>query len=204
MARRVEYYETSFGVGRLVFEEDLPVELDLPAPGRRASESEPRRGGAGRVGFEHDGSDERDGKPSRWGDLLARYFAGEQVAFPLDLERFLDAYGFTAFERDVLRALSRVPYGRAVSYGDLAAAAGRPHAYRAAGSVMARNPLPVILPCHRVVHSDGSLGRYGDDPSWKPRLLRLEGLDPEQLRQSREHAKRRAGAPRAAASRWSS
>ena len=176
MARRVEYYETAFGVGRLVLEGDLPVELDLPAPGRRAGESE----------------------PSRWGDLLARYFAGEQVAFPLDLERFLDAHGFTDFERDVLRALARVPYGRAVSYGDLAAAAGRPHAYRAAGSVMARNPLPVVLPCHRIVHSDGSLGRYGDDPSWKPRLLRLEGLDPEELRQPRERG-RRGVAPRGSA-----
>ena len=178
MARRVEYYETAFGVGRLVLEGDLPVELDLPTPGRRASESE----------------------PSRWGDLLARYFAGEQVAFPLDLERFLDAHGFTAFERDVLRALARVPYGRAVSYGDLAAAAGRPYAYRAAGSVMARNPLPVILPCHRIVHSDGSLGQYGDDPSWKPRLLRLEGLDPDHLRRSSGSVDaRRTGPPR-----WSS
>ena len=218
MARRVEHYETAFGVGRLVLEGDLPLELDLPAPGRRASESEPSRGGAGRAGAERGEDDERDAEPSPWGDLLARYFAGEQVTFPLDLERFLDAHGFTVFERDVLRALSRVPYGRAVSYGDLAAAAGRPHAYRAAGSVMARNPLPVILPCHRVVHSDGSLGRYGDDPSWKPRLLQLEGLDPEQLRQSREHARRGAGAPavrpghdarrragaRSAASPWSS
>ncbi len=181
MARRVEYYETAFGVGRLVLEGDLPVEVELPAPERRASDGEPG-GGTG----------------SSWGDLLTRYFAGEQVAFPLDLERFLDVHGFTAFERDVLRALWRVPYGRTVSYGDLAAAAGRPHAYRAAGSVMARNPLPVILPCHRVVHSDGSLGRYGDDPSWKPRLLRLEGLDREELRPSREQGARRSRAPRAA------
>jgi O-6-methylguanine DNA methyltransferase len=192
MARRVEYYETAYGVGRLVLEGDLPVELDLPAPGRQASQSEPGRGGAGRAAAERDGGDERDGETSRWGDLLARYFAGEQVLFPLDLERFLDAHGFTAFERDVLHALSRVPYGRAVSYGDLAAAAGRPHAYRAAGSVMARNPLPVILPCHRVVHSDGSLGQYGDDPGWKPRLLRLEGLDLEHLRRSGKGV----GAPR--------
>ena len=142
MARRVEFYETEYGVGRLVLEGDLPVELDLPAPGRRASEGEPGRGGAVGVEAERGVDDERGMKPSRWGDLLARYFAGEQVAFPLDLERFLDTHGFTSFERDVLRALSRVPYGRAVSYGDLAAAAGRPHAYRAAGSVMARNPLP--------------------------------------------------------------
>ena len=63
------------------------------------------------------------------------------------------------------------------------AAAGRPNAYRAAGSAMARNALPVILPCHRVIKNDGRLGFYGDDPAWKERLLALEGswrarLDP--------------------------
>ena len=193
--------------------------MTCPRPDGGRARASPAAGARARAAAERGESDERDAEPGRWGDLLARYFAGEQVAFPLDLERFLDAHGFTAFERDVLRALSRVPYGRAVSYGDLAAAAGRPHAYRAAGSVMARNPLPVILPCHRVVHSDGSLGRYGDDPSWKPRLLRLEGLDPDHLRQSREHgrrgggapavrpghgSRRRAGARRSAASPWSS
>jgi methylated-DNA-[protein]-cysteine S-methyltransferase len=63
-----------------------------------------------------------------------------------------------------------------LSYRDLAAAAGHPNAYRATGSVMARNDLPVILPCHRVVKNDGRLGFYGDDPAWKARLLRLEGV----------------------------
>ena len=74
------------------------------------------------------------------------------------------------------RALARVPYGSAVSYRELAAAAGRPNAYRAVGSAMARNRLPVILPCHRVVRNDGRLGQYGDDPAWKERLLTLEGV----------------------------
>ena len=69
-----------------------------------------------------------------------------------------------------------MPYGTAVSYRELAAAAGRPNAYRAAGSAMARNLLPLILPCHRVVRYDGRLGQYGDDPAWKERLLKLEGV----------------------------
>ena len=69
-----------------------------------------------------------------------------------------------------------MPYGTAVSYRELAAAAGRPNAYRAVGSAMARNLLPVILPCHRVVRNDGRLGQYGDDPAWKERLLTLEGV----------------------------
>jgi O-6-methylguanine DNA methyltransferase len=164
MTRCVVFFETFYGMGRLVLDGDLPLELDLPAT-RRWGDRE-------RAGCAAD----RD-EVSPWGELLARYFAGERVAFPLDLERFFGAHGFTVFAREVLRALARVPYGRAVSYGDLAAAAGHPNAYRAAGTVMAKNPLPVILPCHRVVHSDGSLGRYGDDPSWKPRLLALEGVD---------------------------
>ena len=69
-----------------------------------------------------------------------------------------------------------MPYGDALSYRELAAAAGRPNAYRAVGSAMARNALPVILPCHRVVSNDGRLGQYGDDPAWKERLLALEGV----------------------------
>jgi O-6-methylguanine DNA methyltransferase len=100
------------------------------------------------------------GPSSRWTRLLERYFAGERVAF----------------ERDVYSALARVPYGTAVSYRELAAAAGRPNAYRAVGSAMARNLLPLILPCHRVVRNDGRLGQYGDDPAWKERLLALEGV----------------------------
>jgi O-6-methylguanine DNA methyltransferase len=193
MARRVEHYETAFGVGRLVLEGDLPLELELPAPERRTSDGEPSRAGAGRAGAERGEGGEHDAVHSPWGDLLARYFAGEQVAFPLDLERFLDAHGFTAFERDVLRALSRVPYGRAVSYGDLAAAAGRPHAYRAAGSVMARNPLPVILPCHRVVHSDGTIGKYGFGSAMKHDLLTHEAVPLEADRLGRpERARARA------------
>jgi O-6-methylguanine DNA methyltransferase len=176
--RRVERYETTYGIGRLVFEDDLPLELELPAPARED-------GGDARRAADRK---EDDGARGEWGDLLARYFAGEEVAFPLDLERFCAAHGFTSFTRDVLRALARVPYGRVVSYGDLAAAAGHPNAYRAAGSVMARNPLPVILPCHRVVHSDGTLGEYGGDPSFKERLLRLEGVDVSRLSASRAGA----------------
>ncbi len=69
-----------------------------------------------------------------------------------------------------------MPYGQVASYRDLATAAGRPNAYRAVGSAMARNALPVILPCHRVIKNDGRLGSYGDDPAWKERLLALEGV----------------------------
>ena len=178
---RVERYETAFGSGRLLLRGDLPLELELPpspsgAAGQRVAGSSAPRSGVESSRREPD-TEETDRQGSLWVDLLERYFAGERVTFPLDVEAFLAAHGFTDFARAVLRALWAVPYGTAVSYRDLAVAVGRPNAYRAVGSVMAKNPLPVILPCHRVLHNDGSYGNYGDDPSWKPRLLALEGWD---------------------------
>jgi methylated-DNA-[protein]-cysteine S-methyltransferase len=150
-----EPFVTGWGVGHLLVAGDLPLELDLPDPGEAPPPSCPS---------------------TRWTRALERYFAGERVGFDLDVDAFADAVGMTAFERAVYRALAAVPYGTAVSYRDLAHAAGSPNAYRAAGSAMARNRLPVILPCHRVVKNDGRLGFYGDAPAWKARLLELEGV----------------------------
>jgi len=156
VARREVFFRTSYGTGRLALRGDQPVELEIPDPSR-----EPPAGAACDDG--------------RWCELLARYFRGESVTFPLDIEAYIAQLGGSSFEADVLRALARVPYGRTVSYRDLARDAGHPTAWRAAGTVMARNELPVILPCHRVTRSDGRLGNYGDDPSWKRRLLEIEG-----------------------------
>jgi methylated-DNA-[protein]-cysteine S-methyltransferase len=111
------------------------------------------------------------------GDLRARiqaYFAGERVNFKakLDLSRL------TPFQRTVLRACRRIPYGRTASYADLARAAGRPAAARAVGGVMARNPVPLLIPCHRVVRRDGALGGFSSPQgiNQKRRMLALEGL----------------------------
>jgi methylated-DNA-[protein]-cysteine S-methyltransferase len=93
---------------------------------------------------------------------------------PVDLE------GLTSFTRRVLEGLREVPPGAVVSYGALAARVGSPRAARAVGAVMARNPLPVILPCHRVISKDGTLGGFcggrGEDAlALKRRLLAYEG-----------------------------
>jgi O-6-methylguanine DNA methyltransferase len=173
-------YATLHGSGWVTFRGDQPWELGLPgeAAGRDAVPTARLSPAA-----------------ARWVDLLEGYFEGERVVFPLDVAAFAEGHGCTRFEADVLTVLAAVPYGYTVSYRELAALAGRPAAQRAAGSVMARNPLPVILPCHRVVRSDGTLGNYGDDPRWKARLLTLEGALPAGGRQRAYPASTSAARP---------
>ena len=103
--------------------------------------------------------------------MLRKYLRGERVSFdrvPIDLS------GYTPFEGKVLRILARVRPGDRISYQELARKAGRPRASRAVGSVMRKNRLPIILPCHRVVRSDGALGGYSGGLAWKRRLLAIE------------------------------
>jgi len=104
---------------------------------------------------------------------LERYFEGECVAFD-DVE--VDLEDYTPFQLELVRALRRVPYGEVVSYRELARAAGRPNAQRAAGTFCAQNRFPLVLPCHRVVAANG-IGAYGSlGVDYKRRLLELEGV----------------------------
>lgn len=106
------------------------------------------------------------------------YFAGERHEFELPLDWSL----ISGFNRQVLRELaSGVPYGAVVGYGDLAGRVGRPGAAQAVGAAMGANPLPVVVPCHRVVESDGGLGGFGGGLETKRKLLALEGVLPEPL-----------------------
>jgi len=102
---------------------------------------------------------------------LARYFAGEAVRF----RARLDLSAGTAFQRRVWHALRRVPFGRTISYGELAARAGSPRAARAVGQAMGANPVAIVVPCHRVIRSDGGLGGFGAGLPIKRWLLRHEG-----------------------------
>jgi methylated-DNA-[protein]-cysteine S-methyltransferase len=102
---------------------------------------------------------------------LDEYFEGRRHQFDLSLDIALLA----DFNRRVLRELARVPYGEVVTYGELAARAARPRAARAVGTVMNRNPLPIVLPCHRVIGANGKLVGYGGGLERKETLLRLEG-----------------------------
>ena len=103
---------------------------------------------------------------------LDEYFAGKRRGFelPIDLSATRD------FAHTVLDELARVPYGELTTYGALAAKAGRPRAARAVGTVMNRNPVPIVLPCHRVVGAGGALVGYGGGLDRKESLLRLEGV----------------------------
>ncbi len=162
---RYEIIQTSWGPFVVLATERGIVGTYLPERGRRSARELVRR--------RHP-----DAKPGRnlasgLGRAVKAFFAGQPVAFDADL----DLSGFTPFQEAVLLAARRIPYGETATYGDLARAAGASKAARAVGSVMAGNPLPLIVPCHRVVRSDGTIGGFSapDGVSMKRRLLALEG-----------------------------
>jgi methylated-DNA-[protein]-cysteine S-methyltransferase len=102
---------------------------------------------------------------------LDEYFDGKRKRFDLDVDLRLAR----DFGRAVLEELGRVPFGEVTTYGALAAKAGKPKAARAVGTIMNRNPVPIVLPCHRVVGANGSLVGYAGGLERKQTLLRLEG-----------------------------
>jgi methylated-DNA-[protein]-cysteine S-methyltransferase len=102
---------------------------------------------------------------------LDEYFSGRRRAFELGTDLRLVA----DFNRRVLAELQRVPYGQVTTYGELAERAAAPRAARAVGVVMNRNPVPIVLPCHRVIGKNGKLVGYGGGLDRKETLLRLEG-----------------------------
>ncbi len=103
-------------------------------------------------------------------DELVAFFAGGGVTFsvPIDLQG-------TAFQQAVWNETNAIAFGSLTSYQDIARRIGRPQAYRAVGNALGKNALPVIVPCHRVIASDGSFGGYTRGLPWKERLLALEG-----------------------------
>jgi methylated-DNA-[protein]-cysteine S-methyltransferase len=149
--RIVQYAADGWGVGELVFEGDVLVHHELPRAGAEPSN---------RLLLDHP-----------LAERFRAYFAGERVSFG---DVALDDDGATPFQLAVAAALRGVPYGEVVTYGELAALAGHPRAQRAAGTFCAHNRFPIVVPCHRVVASDG-IGSYGSSGvAFKRRLLELE------------------------------
>ena len=103
---------------------------------------------------------------------LDEYFEGRRHAFDLAI----DLRGLTPFSERVLHELARVPFGETATYAGLAERAGKPKAARAVGTIMNRNPIPIVLPCHRIIGADGSLVGYGGGLDRKVALLTLEGV----------------------------
>lgn len=147
----IRYAAGTWGVGELWLEGEQPLWHELPRP------------------------DDRDASGQHeLADRLAAYFGGEPVTFE-DVD--VDLTDETEFGRELTAAVRTVPRGEVVTYGELAALAGRPGAARAAGSFCARNRLPIIVPCHRVVSATG-VGPYGSlGQSYKRRLLAIEHVD---------------------------
>jgi len=113
--------------------------------------------------------------PERTDDVrrqLDAYFAGQRSGFDVPIDWRL----VRGFAGDVLRATARIPFGSVSSYREVATAAGSPNAYRAAGNALGSNPIPIVVPCHRVLHAGGGLGGYTGGIDRKRYLLRLEGV----------------------------
>jgi len=104
---------------------------------------------------------------------LDEYFAGKRRKFELPLS----PQGGTPFQQRVWKQLQEIPYGQAISYAQLAKAIGNPKACRAVGSANGKNPIAIIIPCHRVIASDGSLGGYTGGLDIKVQLLALERIE---------------------------
>lgn len=143
------------GLLRIVGSEDAVARIDFFGPG--ASRGESLRGLPGPI--------------AAAAEQLGAYFAGRLRVFDLPL-----APAGTQFQRDVWSALLAIPFGATATYGELARRIGRPDAVRAVGTANGANPIPIVIPCHRVVGADGSLTGYGGGLDVKRQLLALEGV----------------------------
>jgi len=127
--------------------------------------------------------------PTRLANAIGRRLEGDRrVRIPLDLR------GHTGFEQDVWRKALEIPRGEVRPYGWIAAEIGRPKAVRAVGTALGHNPVPLIVPCHRVVRSDGFIGQYSlGGPQNKRTILTEEGLDPEAMESAARRGERLVG-----------
>lgn len=123
--------------------------------------------------FVEEASDEPQAASSPVVERLEAYFAGDLDALARIPVRFDVG---TPFQRDVWHALTEIPLGDAISYADLARRVGKPKAFRAVGSANGKNPIAVVVPCHRVIAADGTLGGYGGGLDRKRWLLAHEGV----------------------------
>ena len=155
---KYELVETAAGWVGIEISEDGVRRITLPTKNRNSALTE--------LGVE-----EQDLSPgSGLGDRLRHYFVGQPVVF----KDGIDLTGTTDFQKQVYEAACRIPYGETKSYGQLAEEIGRPGAARAVGQALGANPVPILIPCHRVVAADGGLGGFTGGIKTKEKLLAME------------------------------
>ena len=158
-------FETAAGWAAVAGRGGKVSALEFPQPTREEAVARLGAGIPGRLV-------ESNGEYETLARQLRDYFAGTKTQFTFEP----DLDGLTEFQRNVLRTVMTVPYGVVVTYSWIASRAGRPGAYRAAGQALGRNPIPIAIPCHRVVASGGGLGGFSSGLHWKERLLKMEGV----------------------------
>jgi methylated-DNA-[protein]-cysteine S-methyltransferase len=163
-------FETNWGYFAIAGVDGVLCRTCLPAADRQTTQRELLKA------FRPTGEDLREDETflPDLQERIAAYFDGENVDFSTDPAVSLD--GLTSFDRKVLQTCRRIPSGEITTYGDLAVRVGHPGAARAVGSALARNPIPLIIPCHRVLRTDGSLGGFSAPGglTTKQKLLRHE------------------------------
>lgn len=161
-------FSTEMGCGGVVANTDGLVEVFLPFAGNSREEM------LARIGELYPLAMGETPLTKEAAVRLARYFAGERMEFDLPIDR----RGFTPFQCSVYDAVIRIPYGEVRTYGEIAAKIGRPRSARGIGRAMAENPLPIIIPCHRVVGASGAMTGYSGPGGVgsKQWLLRMEGV----------------------------
>jgi O-6-methylguanine DNA methyltransferase len=145
----------------------VALEFDARLPGQQTIRPNPRDARAETNGFRFD---ESPAAMLSYVEEIGQYFAGHrrEFSFPLDLRG-------TPFQLACWRALQAIPYGETRTYAGIARAVGKPNAFRAVGMANNRNPIAIVIPCHRVIASDGTLCGYGGGLAIKRKLLELEG-----------------------------
>jgi len=165
--RHRSIFVTEFGCGAVLAGDEGVVEVLLPFAGESEDEI------TARIALLYPRAATENSVTREAASLLRKYFAGERVAFSVPVDRRC----FTPFQAEVYEAVARIPYGTVRSYGEIAAQVGRPGSARGVGGAMARNPLPIIIPCHRVVGASGAMTGYSAPGGVMSKrwLLRMEG-----------------------------
>jgi len=161
-------FQTPFGKGAFVYRETpfLILEVLLPRASIEKLRAALKRGNWGEPGIHP--------RAQRLAELVSGYFNGKVDPKRWPPWEWLDLTGLTALQRSVLYATAAIPYGSVRTYGQVAAAIERPRASRFVGTTLAKNPHPILIPCHRVIRSDGSFGRFGGGTDLKRQLIERE------------------------------